>query len=513
MICVRKVANMMPLVLMVVVHYQCTKAIEQVKTEQLAEQSSLARIAAITSANGDLNDTNIKYFGRWDFSNTSKYVSKWGGAYIKVRFTGTTVKIMLGNKSNYYAKIDDGPWVSYKGVTGTVNLTPTPLAGGTHTLSVAQGKDNDYIFTFLGLVLDPGATTLAPPVGIDLIEWIGDSITAGYTDSQANVSDYAWVCSEAMDTEHTQIAYPGICLVSGYTTNPGMDAGYFKLQSPNNTSSPPWDFSRYTAKLVVINLGTNDYRKSVPTSTFQNTMTTFLNNVRAKFPKAEIFVMQTFKYTSMAAPIMAAVKARQAAGDGRVIYIPTTNWLTSADYNPDGLHPSDAGNIKIANLLTPILSPYLSSATPFYLDHCDATTGWSTFNVLSVNTTDKKEGSGSLQSTGSSSTEFRKVFTTPVHTGASAVTGSIQFWYYVSDVTKLSSSNQIEIGSGGMQDVKEYNWKIGTLTNGWNLITKPISAAAITNGTPDLNAINWIRIYHSKTGSITTRIDGFRIIP
>ena len=191
MISVKRVANVIPLVLMVVAHYQCTKALEKGKTEQLADQSNLARIAAISLANGDLNDNNIKYFGRWDFSNSSKYVSKWGGAYIKVRFTGTTVKIMLGNKSNYYAKIDDGPWVSYKGVTGTVNLTPTPLGDGTHTLSVAQGKDNDYIFTFLGLVLDPGATTVAPPVGIDLIEWIGDSITAGYTDSQADVSDYA----------------------------------------------------------------------------------------------------------------------------------------------------------------------------------------------------------------------------------------------------------------------------------------------------------------------------------
>lgn len=512
MISVVRMANMMPLVLMAVVHYQCTKAMREVKTEQLADQSQLARVATLALANGDLNDTNIKYFGRWDFSNTTQYVSKWGGAYIKVRFTGTTVKIMLGNKSNYYAKIDDGPWVSYKGVTGTVNLTPTPLDAGTHTLSVAQGKDNDYIFTFLGLVLDPGATTLAPPVGIDLIEWIGDSITAGYTDSQSDVSDYAWVCSEAMGTEHTQIAYPGICLVSGFTTNPGMDVGYFKLQSPNNTSSPPWDFSKYTAKLVVINLGTNDNSKSVPSSTFQSTMTSFLMNVRAEFPDAEIFVMQCFK-NAMSSPTIAAVKARQAAGDGQVIYIKTTNWVTSSDYNSDGLHPSDAGNRKIADLLTPILSPYLSSATPFYLDHCDATTGWSSSNALSVNTIDKKEGSGALQSTGSSSTEFRKVFTTPINTGASAATGSIQFWYYVSDVTKLSSSNQIEIGSGGVQNVKEYNWKIGTLANGWNLITKPISAAGITNGTPDLNAINWIRIYHSKTGSITTRIDDFRIIP
>ncbi|MBO9202876.1 MULTISPECIES: SGNH/GDSL hydrolase family protein [Niastella] len=510
---VMKVANAILLVLMAMVQSQCTKTMNELKTEQLADLSRQVTVAAISSANGDLTDTNIKYFGRWDFSSSTRYISRWGGAYLKVRFTGTTVKIKLGNRSNYYVKIDNGPWLSYYGVTGTVNLTPTPLASGTHTLSVAQGKDYDYIFNFQGLVLDPGATTAAPPVGNDLVEWIGDSITAGYTNSQAEVSDYAWVCSEAMGTEHTQIAYPGICLVSGFTTNPGMDVGYFKLQSPNNTASPPWDFTRYTAKLVVINLGTNDNNKKVPATTFQSTMTTFLANVRAKYPGAEIFVMQCLKNGIMSTPTKAAVKARQTAGDGKVIYINTTNWVTSADYNPDGLHPSNDGHKKIANLLNPILSPYLSSATPFYLDRCDATTGWASSNVLSINTADKKEGSGALQSTGSSSDEFKKVFTTPIRTGASAATGSIQFWYYVSDVSRLSSSNQIEVGSGGGANVKEYNWKIGTLVNGWNLITKPISAAGITNGTPDLNAINWIRIYHAKTGSVTTRIDGLRIIP
>ena len=507
-----KMINMITLVLIAVLHYGCAKMMETVTAQKISDPSLRSSTSTIAMANGALSDTNIKYFGRWDFSNTTQYVSKWGGAYIKVRFTGTTLKIKLGNTSNFYAKIDDGPWISYIGVTGTVNLTQAPLANGTHTVSVAQGKDYDYVFNFQGLILDPGATTLAPPVGIDLIEWIGDSITAGYTDPQANVNDYAWVCSEAMGTEHTQIAYPGICLTSGFTTNPGMDVGYFKLQSPNNPSSPTWDFTKYTPRLVVINLGTNDNNKQVPAATFQSTMTTFLANVRIKFPDAEIFVIECFKGGIMSVPTIAAVKARQAAGDGQVIYIETTNWLTTSDYT-DGLHPSVAGHIKAANLLQPILSPYLSSAIPAYLDHCDVATGWRSTNTLSINTTDKKEGPGSLQSIGSGTDEFNKVFTTPYNSGASAATGSIQFWYYVSDVSKLGPSNQVELGSGGRADINEYNWNIGPLVNGWNLITKPFSGAGTTGGIPNLNAINWLRVYHAKTGSVTTRIDGLQIIP
>jgi lysophospholipase L1-like esterase len=325
----------------------------------LASSKAGASIAALDIG---INDPNIKYFGRWDFSNSTLYVSYWGGAYFKVKFTGTTAKVKVGNTSNFYAKIDNGPWTSYIGASGTINLTPTALSNGIHSLSVAQGKDYDYLFKFQGLVLDNGAVTSAPAVGTDLIEYIGDSITAGFTDPQANVSDYAWACSEALGTEHTQIAYPGICLVSGYTTEPGLDVGYFKLQGPNYPSSANWNFANYTAKIVVINLGTNDNNKAVPDATFQSSYTTFLNNVRSRFPNAEIFAMRTFANVK-AAPTQAAVNARIAAGDSKVHYVNTNGWLTagSSDFT-DGLHPSVSGHIKVSNQLQPILAPYLTGA-------------------------------------------------------------------------------------------------------------------------------------------------------
>jgi len=53
----------------------------------------LALGATIVSAgNGAVGDTNIKYLGRWVFTNSAQYSSYWGGAYIKVNFSGTTVK-------------------------------------------------------------------------------------------------------------------------------------------------------------------------------------------------------------------------------------------------------------------------------------------------------------------------------------------------------------------------------------------------------------------------------------
>ncbi|MBS0030246.1 GDSL-type esterase/lipase family protein [Chitinophaga sp. 22321] len=313
---------------------------------------------ALAVTPGAPGDPNLRYFGRWDFSNSSQYKSYWGGAYVRMKFTGTTVKIRVGNATNYFAKIDNGPWVSYLNASGTINLTSVALSPGMHTISVAQGKDYNYLFGFQGFVLDPGATTSVPAASGRLIEWIGDSITAGYTDAQANVSGYPWVCSELLGTEHTQIAYPGITLVSGYATQGSMEVQYFKLQNSSYTNSPGWDFTRYTPRIVVINLGTNDNNKQVPDAQFQSAYISFLANVRTKFPQAEIFVLRTFIGVKTV-PTAAAVNARIAAGDNKLHYINTSGWLSTADYT-DGLHPSVAGNIKAANLIKPILAPYLN---------------------------------------------------------------------------------------------------------------------------------------------------------
>jgi lysophospholipase L1-like esterase len=309
---------------------------------------------------GSISDTNIKYFGRWDKSNASTFHGYWGGAYLKVIFNGTTVKINLGNTQKYHVQLDKNQWVTFTAVNGTNNLTPTPLANGTHTLIVVQGQDYSYDFAFKGLVLDAGAITVAPSVRTDLIEWIGDSITDGYTDTRSDVSDYAWVCAESLNCEHTQIAYPGIALVDGYGVNSiktGTSTQYFKLQDISYSNSPDWDFSTYTPNIVVINIGTND--GNTPNNLYQSTYITFLGNIRKKFPNAHIVVMVPHT-GAHSAQDSAAYLARVAAGDNKVHYINATGWVQGSTELTDGLHPSDSGHRKIARLLKPLISPLLT---------------------------------------------------------------------------------------------------------------------------------------------------------
>jgi len=99
----------------------------------------------------------------------------------------------------------------------------------------------------------------------------------------------------------------------------------------------------------------------VPSATFQSRYTAFLQNIRAKFPNADIFALRTLGgyYPT---ETQAAVNARVNAGDAKVHYVDTTGWLDSSTGSTDftdGVHPSDAGHVKVTNRLLPILLPYL----------------------------------------------------------------------------------------------------------------------------------------------------------
>ncbi|HLW03257.1 MAG TPA: GDSL-type esterase/lipase family protein [Ktedonobacterales bacterium] len=320
-------------------------------------------------------DPHITYIGRWDTSNRAVSISYWPGAYLETAFTGTTVKVKLAGSSAIYVSLDHHPDVrlAAPGSSGIVNLTPTPLAAGTHTLRLAVADDTDTL-QFKGLILDPGATTAAPALPSKLIEFIGGSVTVGKTDTNGALSDYAWLTAERLGVEHTQIAQANICLVDqvqcGAPTPSGMSQQYFKLKPSYFPDSPDWDFARYQATAVVINLGINDAAYHVSDTRFESTYVSFVQAIQRTYPHALLFAMEPFNGAE-AALIQAAVQAVIAAGDHQVSYIDTTGWLQlgSADYsmNPqrpseDNIHPSDLGQVKIANHLEPILASALDIA-------------------------------------------------------------------------------------------------------------------------------------------------------
>ena len=135
--------------------------------------AALVTPQAVAATDVGVTDPNLHYVGRWH-ADGSLRVPNWAGAYVQTSFTGTTVQVKLRDAVNIYVSIDGGADVFHQAVRGTVNLTPTPLAAGTHRLRIAF-RSGDTVFG--GLVLDSGARTVNPNVSPKVLEFVGDSIT------------------------------------------------------------------------------------------------------------------------------------------------------------------------------------------------------------------------------------------------------------------------------------------------------------------------------------------------
>ena len=197
--------------------------------------------------------------------------------------------------------------------------------------------------------------------------------------------------------------------------------------------------------------------------------------------------------------------------------IKTINWVSD---NPKVAIVNSVGKVTAINPGTTRIwaithdgektaSATVSVTGTMYLDECDALSGWTSSQALTLNTIDKQLGSGCIEFTGSTTDEFKKVFSPAFNSGTTLANGALRFWYYVSDVTKCGPV-RVELGSGGRADINEYSWQLTGLTNGWTQVNLRMNSSTKV-GVCDLNAINWFRIYDSKSGSITTRIDGIEI--
>jgi hypothetical protein len=192
-----------------------------------------------------------------------------------------------------------------------------------------------------------------------------------------------------------------------------------------------------------------------------------------------------------------------------VATVSSTGLVTGVSDGNATITASILGGTKIATTSISV-SAYTGNLS---LDNCDAITGWggSSSNVRSLNTIDYMEGTACVQSVGSVSEEFKKVFSSPFNSGSTLSNGVLKFWYYISDVS-LTSTVRVEVGSGGKADTDELQWSLSGIKNGWNELSLRTSTASRT-GTTNLAAINWFRIYATKSGSITTRIDDIRMGP
>jgi hypothetical protein len=191
----------------------------------------VSAIVAISSATDVLvSDRNITYSPyNWHREGSSYAQTPNPGAYLKLGFTGTSLKIKLDASTFRDANIpaDQYPLVRYSvdgGPGTTVQLTPksdslgaaSKLSGGTHTLLFQYVSG--YVFLdfwspvnairVTGFTLDDGARTYVPTGGFAPLQksalFLGDSITNGDDD----IATFKGGITNAVDTQDATIGYP-----------------------------------------------------------------------------------------------------------------------------------------------------------------------------------------------------------------------------------------------------------------------------------------------------------------
>lgn len=313
---------------------------------------------------------DVRYLGRTYKSGSTQWFN-WSASGFAVRFEGSGLKAKIAsnapNAKNYaYLK------VYVDGVEQTDILLDKTL----QTVTLAEGLNPDEIHTVevrkrnsansstagvLSIELLDGRKLAPPEEKEKLIEFIGDSLTVGYSAADADKSETAWstATEDATKTYSKQVAdaFGAEYMVTaisgrGVVMNNSGGSGYllpdiYPELDIYNTPGTAYDFV-LQPDVVVINLGTNDATNAdLNITTFQTGVYNFLKTVRQKNPNAQIiwaYGMRSDKMTAeVDAAIQAAVAQLQTEGDSKVHYLalPLANDMhlnhpTAAAYEPSG---------------------------------------------------------------------------------------------------------------------------------------------------------------------------------
>jgi lysophospholipase L1-like esterase len=330
----------------------------------------------------------LLFEGRFDERDPEGPRFQWPGSAVVLRFTGTSAKVTLGEHSfetdeygniahNWYdAWIDDRLVASLQTVEG-VQTYPVAagLAPGEHRL-VIRKRTEAYVGEgqLFGFELDRGASVLPAVPLARRIEFLGDSITAGYgvdgpdekclfsAETQNYSNTYAALTARALGAEQIAVAASGTGVSRNWRNNTENTMGAIYDRILPTDYRILWDFSRWKPDVVVLNLGTNDFASGDPgRDAFIEAYRTLISKVRQNYPSALVVVtlgpmlsdlwpQGAQALTKARAYLSSLVTGINNAGDTRVKLLELPNQDNAATFGCK-FHPSAATHRQMADRL------------------------------------------------------------------------------------------------------------------------------------------------------------------
>lgn len=336
-------------------------------------------------APGTSND--VQLMGRMDASSADEPRFSWPNSTVIATLNGTFLKVKLRS----LVPGTETPMVDYFDVTvdggaaSLLTLNPNDteyevcsgLEPGTHIIRISKRTESRFSTAqLLGAESDSPLKVAPSAIADRRIEFIGDSITAGYGTEASNPNDavcqinrgedadlsYAALTAQALGADFTNISWTGVGVLSPVNGNDTAATLFGRTIATDTTSQ--WGF-QWQPQAVVINLGTNDtpFAAADPNS-FSTAYESLLALVRDHYPNATIFclvgpMLQGQDLTNINNGISASIQARAYAGDTSIKLVSLTPDDGSRGY-ACAQHPVAATHVLVAQQLTQFLKESLS---------------------------------------------------------------------------------------------------------------------------------------------------------
>ena len=304
--------------------------------------------------------------------NHIRYTYSWPGVYFEAEFTGTAVDLDLNDDQNILNVIidDQAPIVLNK--PGKQTYSITSLANTKHRVRLEKLTETQWSkASFDGFYIPPSgkARKVAPPKR--QIEFIGDSFTVGYGNTS---SSRDCTTEQVYATTNTQLAFgprvakhfdadyqinasSGFGVVRNYN---GItpDKSLVKLYPHALHDGGAVDNAKWSPKIIVIGLGTNDFstplnagerwpsREALRTDYIEN-YKTFIKSLRAKNPKAYFVLNASQAHDGeIQAQVEKVIADLKAAGETKIDSL----FFSGLDHAGCHWHPSLKDNELLAEL-------------------------------------------------------------------------------------------------------------------------------------------------------------------
>lgn len=233
----------------------------------------------------------------------------WGLSTITARFSGTRVALRLqdvqvaGRSNLYNVSIDGRPPVVLSMAPGQVVYpVAQDLSAGEHSIRVI--KRTEALVgeaRFAGFELGEGHLLSPPAPRRRTLEFIGDSITAGYGNEGAEATcqfsaatengaaTYAALTADALDADAVVLAWSGKGVWRNRDDTMTDTMPIVSRRALPNDPNSTWDAQQGIPDAVIINLGTNDFGPGVPDAAqFAAAYAKLIQDIRQRAPRALI---------------------------------------------------------------------------------------------------------------------------------------------------------------------------------------------------------------------------------